>query len=90
MFCPDEDPRLLQTGHILYVGNLTSLRVLSWTVLPAGASLLFASSTTSFSSAMMLLPIWLIKTSIGTSAGGSDMLRRARLSCSEKMSIIYP
>ena len=31
----------------------------------------------------MLFAIWFIKTSIGTSAGGSDMLRRARLSYSE-------
>lgn len=62
------------------MGNLMSLRFRSATDLPTGPSLFFASKTSSFSSAMMLLPIWLTKVSIGTSTGGSDITRSARFS----------
>lgn len=65
---------------IPYAGNRTSLRFRSATDLPTGPSLFLASKTSSFSSVMMLLPIWLIKASIGTSTGGSDMPRSARFS----------
>lgn len=54
------------------------LRFLSGSVLPADASLLFASKTTNFSSATILLATWFVNISIGTSPGGSDMLRITR------------